>query len=118
MSALPATYGAPLRIYAGDDFYQKFDFRNAGDQSPMNLSGWTFRAQWRATPNAETAVNFGIDSTDKATGTIVLTLTAAQTREIGQDGVWDLQGTETSGGRIRTWLRGTVTWREDVTRDA
>lgn len=101
-----------LTLYRGDTWSQVFTFTQGGSPLALPTTGW--QAQVRA-PDASGAVvgSFTVDSSDAATGVIVLSATAA-TVAILREGRYDLQLTE--GAVVRTFLRGAVKILRDVTR--
>lgn len=105
-----------LEIYRGDDYAHKITFvDNSDPPEPLNLSGYTFKAQIRDRPENGISVlsSFTIDTSDAASGIITLHLNAAET-EI-PSGYWDLEVND--GSVTQTWLRGKVTMSGDVTRE-
>jgi hypothetical protein len=112
----PATV-SDIPIYAGDSVYLEYRFRTepepAGD--PVDLSAWTFSAQWRKNRSDEEFVAFTVDQSDKANGVIILTMTSGQAQSLGSDGFMDLRGI--NGPIERTFLQGRTVWTQDVTRD-
>lgn len=112
-TSLPPTV-YPVDVYAGDTLvFPTYTITDA-DDVPMNLSGWTFTAQWRHHPHAADAITLTVDTTDAASGVIGISATAAQTRAMKQSGVWDLEGV--MGGTVRTFLAGTTVYTQDVSR--
>lgn len=104
-----------LELYRGDDYTHEILFVKDSDTlTPMNLSGYTFRAQVRDRPEGSTAVRatFDIDVSRAGEGIIVLSLPPSATRI--KSGYWDLEVNTGSG--IRTWLKGMVTLFGDVTQ--
>lgn len=103
------------KIYGGDGWSRTLTISQGG--TPVDLTaGWSgWKAQWRPTAAARTAIDITIDTTDAASGVLRLSLTGAQTGSMGGDGVWDLQATPT-GGEPVTWVRQQTTWQQDVTR--
>lgn len=103
-----------LPIYRGDDFNLVITIQDI-DENPIDLTGRTYAAQIRATPDAAIAVSFGV-SVSAPQGLVTLTLTDAQTTtNVPRVGVWDLQETITASGEITTLIAGRVTARKDVT---
>lgn len=82
---------------------------------PADLSGRTYAAQLRASPNATAAVDVTVDTTDAADGTLVLRLEPAVTEGLSGTYAWDLE--QTIGGTVRTLLAGKWIFGPDVTRD-
>lgn len=100
-------------VYAGDDStIGTYTFTE--NDAPMDLSTWTFRAQWRASLGAEAEQDLIVDDALAATGTLVVSATAAVTRAMGGNGYWDLEGE--LAGQIRTFVYGRTKYVEDVTR--
>lgn len=103
-----------LKVYKGDTFSASFTIKS--DSSALNFVslGWgSWIAQWRETPGSKTAVSFTVDSTLASTGTIKITMSAANTATL-KNGYWDLQAVK--GNEVKTWLRGEVLVQQDVTR--
>lgn len=107
---MPATRN--LTIYMGDAYDHEITFTDA-DGDPINMAG-TWRAQIRKrVSDAAALVAFTVDTTDAATGVLVLSLTKAETAALTDGGAWwDLE--ETGAGV--TYLRGTVAITQDVSR--
>ena len=130
-----------LKIVRGDTF--EFFFR-LYDQvydavndvfikgSPIDLTGYTFKAQIRADEKSATALTIELTATpgDQADltngiGYVLLSLTPAQTAGLGaadldgktyvKFGVWDCEVTE-PGGKVTTIWAGDALIRPDVTR--
>jgi hypothetical protein len=108
-----------LEIYRGDTFSRRFTFQDSAE-NPVNLldfgDEWT--AQLRKSEDFTEAINFSVDTTDAATGVLVLNLTATDTADIPSKGVWDCQvvNTAVDPPAVKTILRGTFTRIKDVTR--
>lgn len=105
-----------LDISIQRDFVYELPFTDEAD-NPTNLTGYTFKAQIReATAKASVKIaDFVIDTTDVATGIIVLTLTDTITGAITQSaGYWDLILTDPTG-LVQTYLFGDVTFVERPT---
>lgn len=104
-----------LDLYRGDDYTHEFLFvKNVEPPTPMNLSGYTFRAQIRDRPEKSSNIRatFDIDITRAGVGIIVISLPPSATRI--DSGYWDLEAND--GNSIMTWLRGAVTMVGDVTQ--
>lgn len=103
-----------LEIYAGDTFEQSFVFQTDGVARNLTLEGWgDWEAQIRPTIESETEVAFTVDSSQAAAGRIVLKLDSETTRAL-TGAVYDLQATD--GDVVKTFLRGSITIVQDVTR--
>jgi hypothetical protein len=108
-----------LVLYAGDGVRFPLVVTDSNDD-PVNLTG-TIKAQIRQkhSDTVEKAA-FGVDMTDAATGTVILTLlgTATQALVTGDKkfkGIWDIEWTP-SGAQPRTLLQGKVECDPDATR--
>lgn len=107
---------SPWELYAGDP--AALSVRLIVDGEPADLSeyeGW--RAQWRTMPGATDAVDLVVDADAVADGVLVVHVAGADTDAVTgrvRSGVWDLQAV--LGGDSRTFVRGSTTWRKDVTR--
>lgn len=113
--AKPATYN--LDAYANDDFSLALDFVDANGAA-LNKSTYTFSASVRKNrwDDVELA-EFAVDTTDAATGRIVISLTNSQVTTALDKAAWDIQ--QTSGDAtpvVRTLLQGTVYVDQDITR--
>lgn len=80
-----------------------------------DLTGRTYTAQLRRSPNSTTAIDVTVDTTGAATGRLVLRLTPEVTETLSGDYRWDLE--QDDGGSIRTLLTGIWQFDPDVTRD-
>lgn len=101
-----------LQWYAGDTYtFPSFTFEESG--VPIDLTSYTWAAQWRATPTSTTAVDIALDITQLAVGKITPSVTAEQSETMVGAGVWDLQSTK--AGVVKTWIRGNTSVRKDVT---
>jgi hypothetical protein len=124
-TVLPGKYD--FAAYRGDTKEWTIEFADdATPPAPVDMSGWTWEAQIRATLDEPDSIvaTITVDHTDAATGTLGLTLPAAQSDNLvtgpaaGFDPgkaryYWDLQGT--SGSVVKTWLAGKVDVKGDVT---
>lgn len=100
-----------LNIYAGDDLVLNIDVTdNAG--AAFDLTGYTAKAEIRATATDPTAVAF---TTGLTANTITLTLAAADSATAPAKGVWDVQVTS-AGGAVTTLAGGRVTTYPGVTQ--
>lgn len=112
--ASPGTY-SPTFVQ-GDDWEMPLSFTDdAGD--PMDLTGYSFLAQARTRAAASsTAFAFTVDTTDAATGVIVLSVANATTDDVGPGRYeWDLQWTDPDS-KVRTLMRGVITVIAEVAR--
>lgn len=102
-----------VSVYAGDSLRMEYHLLVAAE-TPSDLSGWDFTASFRKRATSAVAIELTVDTTDAATGVLVITATPEQTAAMGGSGVWDLQGVD--GDTVHTFLRGTLLWEADVTR--
>ncbi len=107
----------PVSVYGGDNLRLEYRFKTGtGANDPgVDLSAWTFTAQWRPNRNSDAAIDFTVDQSNKDEGIIVLTMSGADTEAMGAGGIFDLHGV--NGSEVRTFLQGKTTWTQDVTRD-
>lgn len=104
-------------IYSGDAWVFSCLFTKAETGLPIDLNdeGWTnWRAQWRPYAKSNTFINLDVNTTDAAIGRISLSMSQENTSEIDSNGVFDLEATQE--GATRTWVRGDVLFKKDVTR--
>jgi hypothetical protein len=107
----------PLTIITGDDRSVTITFTDKTTGSPVNITGRTYRAQIRRSPNDSTILaSWTCTITSGSTGVLTLTMshTVTATLTAGYC-VWDLEET-TSGGLVSTPLGGRVTVLKDVSR--
>lgn len=105
-----------LSVVAGDGYSHTISFVDS-DGNAINVSSYEHRAQIRARYNATTATDFAIDETSAASGSITLSLSAAQTRTLRVGVlVWDLER-QADGAEPETILAGVFRVRPDVTRE-
>jgi hypothetical protein len=106
-----------LKLYAGDGFTMRMIFVDKISGDPWPADG-EWLAQVRASPpDTDILTDFTVDTTDAATGIILLSLSGVQTATLAENGqaTWDVQQIET-GADPRTWYRGVVRTISDVTR--
>lgn len=118
MSTEPVNYN--LVIYQGATFSQTFVWKDPSN-NPINLAGYTARMMVRTHIDATapfitlTTENGGIALGGSA-GTVVLSMTAAQTTAVTESiGVYDLELVAT-GGAVTRFLQGIVTISREITR--
>ena len=105
-----------LALYAGDGEDFQIVFKDENDQA-LDVSGMTWNSQIRKTRTSTDAADLEIDTSDAATGTIVVRVSAAITRNLAPTGQWDLQYTTADRTDPVTILQGAVTCAQDVTRE-
>ena len=108
-----------IQIYQGDTFSLIFRLRQrnqAGQVSPVNLSGATAHAQIRNRDEAQSLMaEFTTTITNPENGEVRILLTADQTRALTQNGKWDVQ-INFANGTVRTYMKGSVSVTKEVTR--
>jgi hypothetical protein len=114
---MPDTYpkieAEDLPVYGGARLRIECRFLDDAD-APEDVSGLTFTSQWRPKATSDRAIDFTIDATDAVNGVIVLSMTATQTRSMGEDGVYDLAATVL--GEPVYYIRQGTSWTLAVTR--
>jgi hypothetical protein len=100
-------------VYAGDTLSVEYRFRDAADL-PVDLSAWTFTAQWRVSVASGTVIPFAVDVSGVALGVLRLSMTGVQTQSMTSSGVFDVQGVD--GVTVRTFVRSATLFEGDVTR--
>lgn len=113
----PATLN--LEEVQGDDWLITCTFIDASGYA-IDLSASTFTCQIRRgkTRNSPLAASFSIDTTDAATGIVVLSLSSAESALLtGRYYYYDLQQID-SDGKYTTLLGGKITLIKEVTTDA
>lgn len=122
MADEPLPAKSPLKLYRGDTRVWEDVFRRApvppatvGD--PIDLTGYEFLAQIRATEDSvDVMAVIDVEIVDAAAGTIRRTLTAAEADKLVVGTAhWDLQATHPDG-TVRTYMAGRVRVTGDVSR--
>jgi hypothetical protein len=108
-----------LKIEQGADFLLSVAWADSAG-SPVDLSGYSARAQVRASHNSPDVL-LSFDSSKGSIelggeeGTILLTATAEATSKVASGGVWDLELID-STGKVKRLLEGRVRLSKEVTR--
>lgn len=95
--AIPQGGTYDLTIYQGATFRQVFQLREADQTTPIDLTGYTARAQVRTKAGGVLLLTFTC-SHDNAAGNITVSATPAVTATLTSGGVWALEianGTDT-----------------------
>ncbi len=107
---LPGDY--PITLYRGDARLWTFAFLEDDGETPVDMSGRTWRAQVRASQAVDAALlaSLTIDTADAADGIIVARLPASEAVDLTTAaGYWDLEATLVSDPEdVRTYLAGDV----------
>jgi hypothetical protein len=116
--AKPAPYDITIR--RGDDFELFFKVRQPNGGAYVDITGWTGRAQMRETKaqSGSPTVTFTVTILDQniSLGGVTVTLSDTLSAAIVPNaGVYDVELTNLSG-EVRTFIEGTVTVDQDVTR--
>ena len=98
----PATFD--ITIQQGATFSKEFQLK-AGDGTPMNLNGFTVDAELWTEGKGVKLADFEVSWVDRPAGKFTLSISAANTPAIGQNGYWDLLVTSPNGTKDY-WLRG------------
>jgi hypothetical protein len=94
MAVAPGTYNISLQRRA--DYYVTLQFKDAADTA-IDLTGWTVAAQaWDKTRTTKHA-DFAVDYTDRAAGTVKISLTDEQTALLPNEAYYDVLLTDTTG---------------------
>lgn len=103
-------------VYAGDTcVFPSYTFQAGTAAIDLVAEGWTnWTATWRRGTHAEESIPLAVNTAQAASGIIGISASATQTRAMGSAGVWDLQAERP--GEVRTFLMGSTTYRQDVTR--
>lgn len=104
----------PVSIYRGDSAVIADCTFEQPAGTPINLSSYTWRAQWRSKVESADAIDLQVVTAESTLGRLVIRASAEQTARMAGNGVWDLQGT--LSGEVRTWVRGSTILVRDVTR--
>lgn len=108
-----------ITVYQGDTFEYFFRIKDTATGVYFDLTGWTIRAQIRATAAAVNPLaTFTVTLSNQATirGGCLLSLTPVQTAALSKTGgVWDVEFTEPDG-TVTTYIAGKVEVIEEVTR--
>ena len=94
MAVAPGTYNISLQRRA--DYYVTLQFKDAAGTA-IDLTGWTVAAQaWDKTRTTKYA-DFAVDYTDRAAGTVKISLTDEQTALLPNEAYYDVLLTDTTG---------------------
>lgn len=104
-----------LILYAGDgeDFQISFVDDNG---TAIDISSFTWNSQIRKTRSAEDAIDLDIDVTDAVAGNLTLHISADITRALPTRSQWDLQCVSIARPDPRSFVQGSVSCVQDVTR--
>lgn len=107
-----------IEIYRGDTFTRQFKIKVAG--LPLDITGYTFLAQLRASADSTTILaTFTCTVTDAVNGVLEMELSAATTAALDTEtfslAAWDIQWT-TPAGKKKTFAYGVAKLISDVSR--
>jgi hypothetical protein len=104
-----------LYIDQGSDFNGVITLTNQ-DGSPLSLTGYTIKSQFRKSYNSSSFTEFTATVTNASQGIITLRLTAAQSSAV-QAGryLYDIEITSSSGAKTRA-LEGIVVITPEITK--
>jgi len=99
-----------------DTFKLNMDWIDANN-NPIDLTGYTFKAQVRKSSTASTAILTFEDSdfTKDASGNLLMAKSSTDMNIPSANYFYDLQVTQTATGDVSTWLGGLFVVQEDVT---
>ena len=104
MAVQPGVYNISLQRRA--DYYVTLQFKDAS-AAAIDLTGWVAEAQaWDKTRSTKYA-DFAVEYTDRAAGTIKISLTDAQTALFPNEAYYDVLLTDTAGLK-EYYLEGTM----------
>ena len=103
-----------MKIEQGATLNLTLTFKDS-DGAVIDKSSYTFAAMIREDYDSPKIIDLTIDETNKASGIIVLSLTATQTAALNfNTGVWDLEST--TGSTIAREIQGKVELSKEVTK--
>lgn len=112
--AIPQGGRYDLRVYQGATFTAEFQIVESDEVTPVPLTGYTAKGQVRLSEASGDALVIDFTtSVTAATGTVKLTLTAAQTATMSGDGFYDVFLTSATDTLL--FLQGAVTVDKRVT---
>jgi len=103
-----------IDAWQGDDFSLTVTLRDQDDQTPIDISTYTFTGQIRRNPGDPVDVELICTVTDGPNGVMTATATSAQTSPLSGRYVYDLQSDKS--GSIRTYLAGVIHFGSEVTK--
>lgn len=103
-----------LQVYRGDDPLFQVTMTEGGTPVVLPTTGWTAQIRESTSPTSPVLATFTIDASTAATGVLRLSLAGADTAGLPSSAAWDLQCTD--GGKVRTYLAGSVVATGQVTR--
>lgn len=112
---MAAIYVSNLVVNTGANFSQTFTLSSTDDNSAFDLTGYTVKSELRKWSGAVGVTTFTAEIADADSGTIILSLTNAQTLALkpGRH-VYDI--VVTSGATKQRVVEGAVLVRQGVTR--
>ena len=111
MAVAPGTYNISLQRRA--DYYVTLQFKDAAGTA-VDLTGWTVAAQaWDKTRTTKHA-DFAVDYTDRAAGTVKISLTDEQTALLPNEAYYDVLLTDTANVK-EYYLEGIIYVSEGYT---
>lgn len=106
----------PLTIRVGDTESVTVRIKDKTTGNPINVTGRTYASQIRREPlNSTVLASWSIDTTNAATGVLIMTLDKTVTATLPPgNATYDLQ--ETNGTKVTSIFGGIITIVSDVTR--
>ena len=104
----------PVTVYAGNDVvFPEYMFLD-GTGSGVDLSDWSWQAQWRPNRYSDRVIELSVDVSDSVNGKIVVSATDSDTVSMKTKGVWDLTGVLID--ETKTLIYGETRYVNRVTR--
>ncbi len=111
MAVSPGTYNISLQRRA--DYYVTLQFKDSTNTA-INLTGWTVEAQaWNVDRTTKYA-DFAVEYTNRATGTVKISLSDTQTTSFPDEAYYDVLLTSTTGLK-EYYLEGVIYVSEGYT---
>ena len=104
MAVQPGTYNISLQRRA--DYYVTLQFKDS-TSTAIDLTGWTVEAQAWNQPRTTKYADFAVEYTDRAAGTVKISLTDVQTELLPSEAYYDVLLTDTAGLK-EYYLEGTI----------
>jgi hypothetical protein len=102
-----------VSVYRGDSLSLPFTISDEG--VPRDLTGWSgWVCQFRPYADSAEFIDLLVDVSALDVGLVTVSVSAAQTVEMGRSGVVDLQSSD--GVVVRTWVKFVTDYVKDVTK--
>lgn len=109
------TYRDDFKIYAGGDFTRIYQYLDA-DNDPVDLTGYTAKAQARRTPDSSVAGEV-IPTIDYETSTITMFIPGAQTAALTDEHyLWAMELENSTTGGVEVFAYGVVSIVKEIVK--